>query len=376
MSEPQAPILRLAPQRADYSFEEWLTRLKNYAAKILSLGVVSTLLSTIYGAITRNAGTWFVGDPQRRGWIIPIIDATQFLIIFIVLLIPVKGPNTIHDEETPAGNLEPSFLGKGASRKTLMEACGYQNDPQGWAKAKEIAENVYNQYLNLWRFLWLSWLLLYLILAIKSIPNLYEDPNRPGLLMYVLDVTSTFLNNCAALIILFCYFILAKPTVSESRRDISKQQVEWIRWITIAIVFTIVEAVFLGITLKFPDALHVDYKLVVKVFGWTSGISSATIMALYAGRLDSKFLDSPTWLLVMLFSYASIQPLFAVLGDNLWGSLILVNAALFFKCIWFLYMAWLFETGRLLFYFVRIRRLYQQVNTDWKDFSSVLRRVG
>ena len=83
-------------------------------------------------------------------------------------------------------------------------------------------------------------------------------------------------------------------------------------------MFTLVQALALAIALGMFNNVPLDpkqalaqYRQVDYVFSWFSGILSATAMALYVGRLDSKYLGTPSWVLVMLYIYASIQPLYA-----------------------------------------------------------------
>ena len=99
-------------------------------------------------------------------------------------------------------------------------------------------------------------------------------------------------------------------------------------------------------------------------------------MALFVGRFQSKFLKSPTWLVFTLFLYTVIQALFIFYGDNSpegqRGAAIVMNAALVLKCLLILYMVWLFQSGRLLFYLVRVRRATTQVDSEWQNFREVL----
>jgi hypothetical protein len=58
-------------------------------------------------------------------------------------------------------------------------------------------------------------------------------------------------------------------------------------------------------------------------------------------------------------------------APEVWA-VILLDVALILKCLLYLYMAWLFQSGRLLFYLVRVRRTYQKVEMEWQDFRKVL----
>jgi len=192
------------------------------------------------------------------------------------------------------------------------------------------------------------------------------------------DVAATFFNNCATLVFLFCYFILSHSTVVKTQSGQSRSVIEWHRWVAVLFVFTAIEVVFVALAFNaIPNNFNLTPEHVSVSFNWISGIASATVMALFVGRLDSKFLECPTWVLVLLYMYTAIQPLFALLGEgHRWWTIILINAALVLKGLLYLYLTWLFQTGRLLFYFVRIRRLYDRVGTDFRDFSGLLRKAG
>jgi hypothetical protein len=94
-------------------------------------------------------------------------------------------------------------------------------------------------------------------------------------------------------------------------------------------------------------------------------------MALYFGRFQSKFLKSPQLLLVLFYFYVTIQPLF-VYFDKAEYATIIIPIALYLKCLLILYMFWLFESGRLLFYLVRIRRTDDEVDKEYHDFIKKL----
>ena len=71
-----------------------------------------------------------------------------------------------------------------------------------------------------------------------------------------------------------------------------------------------------------------------------------------------------------------VAPLDALLlkGDADPSTRAIMNAALVLKCLLILYMFWLFESGRLLFYLVRVRRATTQVDSEWQNFREVLQR--
>src|SRR5262249_54568521 len=136
----------------------------------------------------------------------------------------------------------------------------------------------------------------------------------------ILQTIATFFNNCATLMFLFCYIVLTEPTITQSSNGGHKTVLEWHRWLAVLIVFTILEAACMVLSLDIvPNSFGLDPDRVANSFNWISGVGSATVMGLFIGRMDSKFLECPSWFLVLLYFYVAIQPLFALLGSaHMW----------------------------------------------------------
>ena len=95
-------------------------------------------------------------------------------------------------------------------------------------------------------------------------------------------------------------------------------------------------------------------------------------MALFVGRLQSKFLGPRFWILYLLYSYTAIQPLVLYIEKHPGWGVIVLDFALFLKCLLYLYMTWLFQSGLLLFYFARMERTYRAVRAQRKAFQGLL----
>lgn len=106
-----------------------------------------------------------------------------------------------------------------------------------------------------------------------------------------------------------------------------------------------------------------------------TGIIGGGTMALFIGRLQSRFISPSFWLLYLLYSYTAIQPLVLYIENRPdWGWTIL-NFALFLKCLLYVYMLWLFHSGLLLFYFVSVKRLNNKALDEQREaFSKLLRK--
>jgi DNA-binding winged helix-turn-helix (wHTH) protein len=89
-----------------------------------------------------------------------------------------------------------------------------------------------------------------------------------------------------------------------------------------------------------------------------TGLYAGVYMALFVARLQSKFLDPAPLLVVLLFSYTAIQPLALYIQSSKEWAWAVLDYALVLKCLLYLYVFWLIESGDLLFYFREVKRNY------------------
>ena len=89
-----------------------------------------------------------------------------------------------------------------------------------------------------------------------------------------------------------------------------------------------------------------------------TGLYAGIYMALFVARLQSKFLDPAPLLVVLLFSYTAIQPLALYIQNSKEWAWAVLDYALVLKCLLYLYVFWLIESGDLLFYFREVKRNY------------------
>jgi hypothetical protein len=223
-------------------------------------------------------------------------------------------------------------------------------------------------------FWWLlgAWVLLYFFLLLRT----FLSGNL------IISAFTQF-NNLNTLCIWLCFSILNEPISennTQNRKGIiitegSQGRIGWLlRAIGIMVCWFALEA-GLAYLLKEhkeqEELIHTISKLVSGTFG---GLA----MALFIGRFQSKFLKSSSRLIVVLYLYTVIQTLFIFFGDDsvraeIWAACV-IFAALVLKALLILYMFWLFQSGRLLFYLVRVRRAATQVDIEWQDFREVLKR--
>lgn len=84
---------------------------------------------------------------------------------------------------------------------------------------------------------------------------------------------------------------------------------------------------------------------------WMSGIASGVAMALLVERVSGAIIGTPKWVMLVLMGYAIIQAAWGAFEDNASLMLVLTSIALILKLILFIVVAWLLDTGVLLFYY-------------------------
>jgi len=206
--------------------------------------------------------------------------------------------------------------------------------------SRRAALSTMEQYKSDWMFLLFFWGLLYLF---RALTTSYDAPWMPAVI--------TGANNINTLLIYRCFNTLNR---SDSPLTGTHNNIA-----IVSILYCI-----LIIAAFFAEVANPQYSEFLKL---SSGVFAGVAMALFFGRFQSKFLKSPQWLLILLYFYVAIQPLF-VYFDRAEYATIIIPIALFLKCLLILYMFWLFESRRLLFYLVRVRRTDEQVDEEYKDF--------
>ena len=333
------------------TFQEW----RHGLGKAVTWGLIISVILTV------AVSAAFYASADARKWAMPVVCIAQFFVIFFALVYPLNGPKELRlgreDRE------EDSQL-----NRDIRRATGYER-ASDWKTASEIAKDALERYTKYWQYLLGSWLLLYALLTFIG----YEGLNLSSLSAQrdlsqqeiALRIATTTFNNCNTLMILLCFSILNEPVVNRSGKRKIKDA-SWIKGAAFVFVFLVIEISLVAVPTPFQKG---D---ILKVTSSVSGIAGGIAMALYFGRLQSKFLGPPPWLLITLYSYTAIQPLFMFLAAPEVWAVILLDVALILKCLLYLYMAWLFQSGRLLFYLVRVRRTYQKVEMEWQDFRKVL----
>jgi hypothetical protein len=231
----------------------------------------------------------------------------------------------------------------------------------------EITVRALIKYKGYWRGLLMSWLGLYLCLSVMDYTGINFD--RLGEIADIdrrnlgIALSNSLFNNWNTLMIFLCFYVLNKQIRSEE--DGRDSPGNFLGGLIFLVIATAIQVSLL---------LPIDRAEVPNVASLFSGLAGGIAMALYVGRLQSKFINPRIWLLIALYSYTAIQPLFLYLAGDKTKAVILADVALLLKCLLYLYIAWLLQSGRLLFYLVRVRSAYKTVNTEWQAFRKLLKK--
>jgi hypothetical protein len=185
-------------------------------------------------------------------------------------------------------------------------------------------------------------------------------------------------NNCSSVAIIMCYIIFAKPTASPKGKPItpttstgadetspgsvSKDTSQNLSGINLMCwtVFSLVVVVTIGI-------------LSNEFSKWGGAIIAGIAMALFIGRLNNKLIKPSRFITVCLYTYMAIQIIFPLWekykGDTDFIVLLSANLAFIFKIVFYLFILWLFQSGKLLFYFVKVRELNKNIDGERQEFA-------
>jgi len=231
------------------------------------------------------------------------------------------------------------------------------------------------QFRRFWRLLLASWCCLYVTLLFSQ--GLSWSAATTSSHWQTLQMITTFLNNSSALMLVLCYFVLNRPTVvGVEGREV--QNIPLARGLILIGGFALLEAALVVSLEKFG---HADYIAVV-LFGadLLSGIVGGIAMALFISRLDSRLLGASRVLPIIpsvLYFYVVIQPFYPLLNwtyplgsqvpehFDLW----IMQLAFVLKSIMYIYVTELLKSERLLFYMMSARRVYENVATEWRNFT-------
>jgi DNA-binding winged helix-turn-helix (wHTH) protein len=235
------------------------------------------------------------------------------------------------------------------------------------------------QFRRFWRLVLVSWCCLYIILPFSQWFPSPSSGQALSLPWQALQIIATFLNNCSALMLVLCYVVLNRPTITKiADRDVEDVSLKPGLFLIAGI--GLLEALLVAVLgrLGLPDYAS-D---VLFGFDLLSGVAGGIAMALCISRLDSRLLGTSGLLPIVpivLYFYVVIQPFYPLVNRTLPNGfgihyhfdLWIIQLAFLLKSVMYIYVTQLLRTERFLFYMIHARRVYENVETEWSNFKSV-----
>ncbi|MFT3705940.1 MAG: hypothetical protein QM802_26475 [Agriterribacter sp.] len=216
-------------------------------------------------------------------------------------------------------------------------------------------------FLSYWVWLWVSWFLLYAILALNQFaPTLLHD--------YTYRALIDACNNLSGVIFFSMYFELANDTQGEN----AGQGKSWLIGILLVFILFLLEVIVLKNVLT--DDKQKNGKYIFQFSLWF-GLAIGVVTGLFVGRLESIMFNIPTFFISYFILYSVIQPTFAFLGNDDYKGLSnsLLIMALYGKIFLLIIIHWVRDSDRLLYYVIRRHKLFLE-ETKY-DFRKIFLNV-
>jgi len=253
-----------------------------------------------------------------------VASAGQCAIIFLLFLHSLRKPKA----------LSPN---KGAAEVT---EAGY-NSVEEYAAEEPILQKRLRQFTKCWSAMLASWVALYFVYAWETW-RIDCSAVATNQLASQLEAALNIVNTS---IIILCYDLLNKEPGRQRKNGLFTGPA------AIGLVLLAVIPLLSGLRILTPDQGLAAFTLL-------TGLYAGIYMALFVARLQSKFLDPAPLLVVLLFSYTAIQPLALYIQTSKEWAWVVLDYALVLKCLLYLYVFWLIQSGDLLFYFRETKRTY------------------
>jgi hypothetical protein len=210
------------------------------------------------------------------------------------------------------------------------------------------------QFVLFWFFVWVGFFALYATWCY------YWPEISTGTEGLAVHLAIDFFNLVTGALMFLCYLVMVL-------RSVPPPQFGWYRvifWVFVSVILFVVAE---GLTAKyFPDAPGTFGKQ--GYFDAVQGLLSGIAIALLVGRLESRLIDSPRWLVAALYGYAVLQFAYPVLTQNnpekALTFLFITSLALLLKVLLFWEFRRIVVSGRLTYYMIEYRRQYDAGSTD------------
>lgn len=230
------------------------------------------------------------------------------------------------------------------------------------------------QFSHWWRLLWFFWLAQYLMMFSRE---LYVAVLPNHLPKWVEALGRSVLNpvsNLTTIAILISYYILTTKTVRVTEEAIEPMRLPWDKAVAVALLLAVAEvAVRLNEAIS-PRLIQGFPHNFAVMFDWITGIAAGLVIALFVGRIDSRYIGLPSPVIAALFVYSVIQTAWASLDNGPLTRIVVVNLALALKLLLYCVVYWMFKSGMLLYYLERAAGVHERAPAERREFLKRVQR--
>jgi hypothetical protein len=319
--------------KAPITFKSWLTSESGKVYVRMSGGF--TVIFATFQAL-KLFGVQNIPLPKipltNQSWL-AVNLAIQVLFIGYVVFGTAYKFSEIEDTEKAHGEEEPIW-----QRLELHDPSsthhGDEKELDNWIHFKKRINRVVRQFTFFWLLGWFTWFAHYLYLFLGAVRLLNPQV-----------VAKDFLNNMNSLMFFFLFMTL---TVSTAKYGL----LAWGKLICLVLGISMVE--------WFAFGLSNHNESVALSFTMASGLFASTALAAFVGSINSKFINTPITVILVLYVYAAIQSLYvffeleatssSVPGFVQTTAILITILAFILKALLFLTVTWILRTGRLVFF--------------------------
>ncbi|WP_421765460.1 hypothetical protein [Ekhidna sp.] len=343
------------------SFGRWLiARIRDpKISAVVIIGFLSLILSVATGFFSLERFLFFEISVNRNLFIYTN-SFLHFVLIVIVLFWPLP-QKVIYNEVN-------------------LNYFNYQKHLTFFKSSDDKDEQIFNQandrvyiYFKYWKKIWAGWLGLYIVVLVNQLLLESHIPSIIEYSQFLVGTFENFFNNLASLYFIICFLVLSELF---GKSDFELRHINFHQLLLVLLVLTFVE-----VTIRFLfspmvneyfniDLYYISYGPIDDLnlfFSIISGLIAVIAIALFTGRFDSKLINAPLLILILLYAYAGLQIFIRDFHIDPNGFLMIwvVNTALFLKTIFLLFTIWLTETKRLFFYFLAVNRIHLYIREEW-----------
>lgn len=222
------------------------------------------------------------------------------------------------------------------------------------------------EFLVSWRGFWFDLFFLYIFWTIVQL--LDKQIDIPGLYSLI----DTFFNNLAAAFLFQCYISLTKITI-RTTEEATNVDFKMRIFLLLATLTTLHVVCYL---LSLNKNFFYDIKSVNLFFKTISGLLVFLSMATVIGKFDTKFVSSPSIVIMILYCYAAIQPLFVFFDAPIFSNqmvlilyigLILKVVFFYLFCGYIKHSAYIFISYKLGKHILKCRQTGKKLNPTYSQ---------